>query len=189
MSETLITPEQQQRPVDAVHSYLCVLRGKEVQEYRAAEGMLDDVMYNNTPGYRIGHTPHLTDALQDLLNYPNSDRLQRFRSWHRGALMSIPRDMILGKKFPLDQFGEVIDDLTSTMAVTKTMTEPEVDYRLSSIRRWIRSEILDVYDSRDLEIATRCGEALKHVAYASRHFRQYGRVMTRAAKLEFKIKS
>lgn len=181
MGETLTDPEIIRRPADVVHDYLVVLQGTALDKYRAAEGMLDNVLYENTPGHRVmdAHTPNAADALEALMQNPSAKEANRFQFWRGESAIHLVRSMVAGKKFPIDQFGEVIKEIEGTVADIEGVNVPS-----KKIRHMMMFEAMDVYDRNDPEIIARCAEVLKHTTYKPRHFRSYGKLVARAARLE-----
>jgi hypothetical protein len=169
-------------PLESVFRYLQVLEGQDLDEYRQAAGMLDDVMQHNSPSYGSyeSHTRYAIDAFIDYQHKQIPERKAVFDGWRKASAAHVVRSMIQGKKFPLEYFDQAVP------AVLRTIAKIDGEYvPTKRHKRYLRKEIVDAWSCErgkdaDPEIMRRAAEAFKFVGRP----RAYGRMMTAVARQE-----
>lgn len=185
METTEAISEVQLSPLKVVQDYLHVLRGRDMAAYESAQGVTDDIFFNNTPesSSTENHTWHTLKALNNLehgeaLGDPKLIKaLQNdFDNWRIASACHVVRAMIQGNKFPVEDFGQVINmSLLTIRLVQNTLVQTEKQ------RRYVRHEIRDAMSAETRpDILRRGAEAYKFVGKP----RIFGRMMARVAKLE-----
>lgn len=190
MSEVMnykVSSSPEKPDLDLIHDYLQVLRTEDVNQYNDARGRLDDVMYDNTPDYHSGeiYTCYTPNALSVYLQVPSPDTRRALQQWQTASAIHVVRGMIQGKKFPINQFGEVISDVHHAMVAIDGGQKSN-----SQHDKRIRGEIVDVWSDASWRISgyvdpivmRRAAEAYKFVGRS----RNYGRMMARVALAEKK---
>lgn len=164
-----------------VRAYLQILRTEDLNLYENARGMLDDVLFYNTPDHHTGeiYTEKTIDALQEYSDRPSPETRFELTQWQIATAIHVVRGMIQGKKLPIEQFGTLIGDVRDTMIAIDggQKSNKQHDKR-------IRGEITDVWSfasswrslNADPVSMRRAAEAYKQVGHSWVFDRMMGRV-------------